>query len=75
MATPGSFANYGSYPAWSPYLGTTVEEAITFHQDNRWSHNTYLGPWRFMAVEQGRTLTWQEWRAAPVSQDAGSTLR
>lgn len=67
-------SNYGTFPDWSPYKGTVVEEWITTQQDNLWSDNTYTGPWRFMAREQGNEVSWEEWRAAPYSQDRGSTL-
>ena len=32
----GVFSQYGTYPSWSPYRGTVIEEAITFTQDNIW---------------------------------------
>lgn len=67
------FANWGSYPSWSPYQGRTVQEAITFEQNNRWHDNTYEGPWRFVPFETGRVLTLAQWQAAPYSQDAGSS--
>jgi len=67
-------SNWGSYPDWSPYQGDQVEKAITFHQGNRWSDNSYRGPWHFMAGELWNRVSWQEWRAAPYGQDAGSTL-
>lgn len=68
-------SNWGSYPEWSPYQGTVVEEAITHQQDNHFRDNTYLGPWSFMAEELWQTVSWQEWRAAPYGQDAGSSWR
>jgi hypothetical protein len=67
-------SNYGTYPDWSPYRGTVVEEWVTLRQDNVWSDNSYTGPWRFMAREQGNEVSWDEWRSAPYSQDRGSTL-
>ncbi|MPY97767.1 MAG: right-handed parallel beta-helix repeat-containing protein [Actinophytocola sp.] len=66
------FANYGSWPDWSPYHGRAVQQAITFEQDNRWFDNDYTGPWRFVPYETGRLLTLTEWQAAPYHQDAGS---
>ncbi|MCA1569296.1 MAG: DUF4082 domain-containing protein [Chloroflexi bacterium] len=70
----GLFSNYGTVPSWSPYLGRTVQENITFRQNNVWSNNTYSGDWRFVAYEAvGPTLSFDQWRAAPYSQDAGST--
>ncbi|MFI8257980.1 right-handed parallel beta-helix repeat-containing protein [Streptomyces filamentosus] len=67
-------ADRGTSPAWSPYLGGRVAEAITFAQDNRWHDNAYAGPWTFVARDPGRTLDFARWRAAPYRQDAGSTL-
>ncbi len=47
---------------------------------NVWSANSYtwsgtgaLGTYGFWAGNQGTALTWQQWRAAPYGQDAGST--
>ena len=51
-----------------------MEEAITFHQNNRWSNNHYVGPWRFMAHDTGVELTLAAWQAAPYQQDVASTL-
>lgn len=70
----GLFSNYGTFPDWSPYKGTVVEEAITFDQHNVWTDNTYVGPWRFMVLEMGNTVSWDEWQGDPYDQDAGSTL-
>lgn len=67
------FANYGTYPDWSPYKGRKIQEAITFQQRNRWHDNTYIGSWRFVPYETGRVLTFAQWRAAPYNQDAGSS--
>lgn len=67
-------SNQGTGPEWSPYLGSVVEEAVTFHRDNRWHDNTYVGPWTFVAHDVGRTLTPAEWRSAPYHQDSGSTF-
>lgn len=68
-------SNYGTYPDWSPYKGEKVADAITHKQHNRWHDNVYLGPWKFVAHDPSRVLTFQEWRAAPYQQDAGSTFR
>ena len=68
-------SNYGTYPDWSPYKGEKVAEAITHKQHNRWHDNVYLGPWKFVAYDPSRVLTFQEWRVTPYQQDAGSTYR
>jgi hypothetical protein len=71
----GLFSNWGTYPRWSPYRGPVIEKAITFHQNDVFSENTYTGPWEYMAHDQSRVLTFQEWRRAPYRQDRGSTYK
>jgi hypothetical protein len=68
-------SNYGTYPSWSPYMGTVIQTAITFNQNNKWLNNKYYGPWQFMTQETGSLKSWSAWRAAPYSQDAGSTIQ
>jgi hypothetical protein len=68
------FANAGSAPTWSPYLGSTVQEAITFTQNNVFLDNSYVGDWTFVAYELGREVDWETWRGTPYSQDSGSQL-
>jgi Right handed beta helix region len=70
----GVFSNYGTDPSWSPYHGTVVEDHITFDQHNVFTDNTYVGPWTFMAHDQGTVLSFAKWRAKTYGQDAGSTL-
>lgn len=65
----GLLSNWGTYPTWSPYQGSKVQDAITFRQDNLWASNAYVGPWQFVAFETGRLLTLNQWRAAPYLQD------
>lgn len=81
LCTPGNgcgfqgiFSEFGTYPAWSPYKGTVVEQHITEDQNNHFSDNTYDGPWQFMAGAQGNVVSWWAWRSSPYSQDRGSTL-
>ncbi len=71
----GVFSEWGSDPSWSPYQGTSVEDNITFHQGNEFEDNTYQGPWRFMILQLGNTVSWAIWRSAAYNQDPGSTLR
>jgi hypothetical protein len=71
----GLFSNYGTYPPWSPYKERFVQERITFRQNNVWRSNTYVGDWHFMIEEAGKTVSWEQWRAAPYNQDAASTMR
>ena len=70
----GVFAQYGSYPDWSPYQDDIVPKHITFQQNNVWRNNTYKGAANFMALTAGTRISWATWRAAPYNQDAGSTL-
>ncbi|MFI5565586.1 right-handed parallel beta-helix repeat-containing protein [Amycolatopsis japonica] len=65
-------SNYGTFPAWSPYRGAVISEAITFRQDNRWYDNQYYGPWTFVAHDTSRRLTAAQWQAAPYLQDTCS---
>lgn len=68
----GLFANFGSFPAWSPYKGAVIQQAITFDQNNVFSNNTYLGNWRYMAKEQGVAYNFALWQER-FGQDVGST--
>jgi hypothetical protein len=68
-------SNYGTYPSWSPYKGTVIQQAITFNQNNHWTNNKYYGPWQFVAEETGSLKSWNTWRASPYNQDAGSTIQ
>jgi hypothetical protein len=56
-----------------PYLGSFVENNITFHQTDVFRNNTYTGPWQFMPYDQAHTMSLGAWQAAPYGQDAGST--
>ena len=69
----GLFSNYGTYPSWSPYKGSVVQENITFHQNNVWQNNSYQGPWNFVVYDQATVLPLANWQAAPYNQDTGST--
>lgn len=69
----GMFSNCGSSPDWSPYMGTVIQEAISFDQGNVWDFNTYTGPWQFAAVAPGRRLTWEQWQGSEQALDCNST--
>jgi hypothetical protein len=75
----GVFSEYGSDPSWSPYKGDAVPDDIAFNQGNKFSGNTYSGPWCFMGWEQGTLVNFSQWQAAAnigkqqFGQDAGST--
>jgi hypothetical protein len=74
------FSEYGTYP---PYRGWVIPDRLSDFQHDHFSHNAYRGPWRFMAFNQGESVTWGQWtsgftdidgsgdRFAP--QDAGSS--
>lgn len=68
------FANYGTFPSWSPYKGSRVGQAITHRQGNEFKHNTYVGQWKFTVVDTGTLLSASAWQGAPYRQDAGSTF-
>lgn len=70
----GIFANSGSSPSWSPYMGSVVQQAITFNQNNTFSNNTYTGDWNFMVKDQSTVASPAFWMAAPYNQDVGSTF-
>ena len=67
-------SNYGTYPAWSPYRGTVVQEAITHDQANYWYSNDYAGPWTFVAGDNSRTLDPRQWQDEPWYQDNCSSF-
>ncbi len=67
-------SNFGTFPSWSPYQGSTVQNAITFRQNDVWRANSYSGPWTFMPFDTSRTLTAAQWQASPYSQDTCSSF-
>lgn len=71
----GIFANWGTFPDWSPYKERTVQDAITFEQGNRFFDNTYRGPWNFIVHEQGSRVNWSAWQGAPYHQDRDSVIK
>jgi hypothetical protein len=71
----GLFANWGTFPDWSPYHGETVQDAITFDQSNLFYENSYSGPWHFVIHGQGNSVDWATWQGAPYDQDADSVIK
>jgi Right handed beta helix region len=67
----GVFSEYGSDPSWSPYQGDVVPTNITYHQNNHFLANTYVGPWCFMGWQLGTSVGWNQWRAAPHANNIG----
>jgi hypothetical protein len=74
----GVFSEYGSDPSWSPFQGDLVPNDITFHQNNQFKDNTYVGQWCFMGWQLGTSVDWTQWRGpanvnnSQFGQDAGS---
>ena len=66
------FSQYGTFPSWSPYQGTTIQDAIVT-QGNVWQNNTYRGDYRFLAKDTANQFNFATWQASPYNQDAGST--
>lgn len=69
----GVFSNVGTFPSWSPYKGSGIQNDITFNQNNIFSSNTYLGDWRFKGKEQSSSFNFAVWQSTPFNQDVGST--
>jgi hypothetical protein len=70
----GLFSNYGTYPSWSPYMGQTIENAVTNEQNNTFANNEYDGDWRIMVHDQGRVVTPDVWQGNLYRQDQGSVF-
>ncbi len=70
----GLFSKPVASPSWSPYPSSSIQDAITFRQNNRFDNNRYVGDWRFDVYGIGNVVGWDTWRAAPYNQDTGSSL-
>jgi len=68
-------SKWGTLPSWSPYMGPSISDAITFNQNNRFRSNRYFGPWRFMARDTSINIDFASWQATPYGQDPGSTMQ
>ncbi|MDQ1400146.1 MAG: hypothetical protein QOK20_2078, partial [Acidimicrobiaceae bacterium] len=66
-------AGTGSEPSWSPYLGTSVDTAITTTQNNHFADNSYVGDVQFVDFTTN-PLSLGAFQAAPFAQDGGSAL-
>jgi parallel beta-helix repeat protein len=65
----GLFSNYGERP-----YTTWVLQQLTFDQGNRFSDNSYIGPWHFWAWSQSNLdnpVSWSRW-TRPVTDKCGS---
>jgi hypothetical protein len=67
----GYNAVFSGFGSTAPYQGWIVPDNISNSQNNHFFDNTYQGPWHFVGVSQGRTLTWSQWTAG-ASNPAGS---
>lgn len=66
----GIFSQYGSPPNNQP--DWVVPTQLTFFQNNKWSHNTYNGPVRIFAWNQGNQdnpVSWDAWTKPAASGD------
>ncbi len=66
----GLFSNYGEHP-----YTTWVLQQLTFVQHDRFSDNSYVGPWHFWAWSQSNLLnpvTWSEW-TKPATDRCGTS--
>ena len=71
----GLLSGYGTaYPSWSPYLGTVIQDAITFKRNNVFRDNTYVGDWLFIPYSADKFLIPAVWQASHYEQDAGSVF-
>jgi hypothetical protein len=51
-----------------------VPTNISDHQNNHFADNTYRGPWSFMAVNQGVTVSQAKWTKGFVDSGDGSDI-
>jgi Right handed beta helix region len=70
----GLLSNWGTFPAWSPYMGDVIQQSIVHESNNSWHDNTYTGPWQFKPVDMGNLIPPALWVGAQYGQDAGSTF-
>jgi hypothetical protein len=70
----GVGSNWGTFPEWSPYQGSAIQQSITYRQGNEWFDNAYQGPWEFVAEDIFSSISWDEWTGPELSQDRGSTF-
>jgi hypothetical protein len=54
-------------------MGSGIQTAITYSQNNHFLNNTYTGDWDFRGFAQGNIFNFAFWQLAPYSQDTGST--
>lgn len=69
------FATGANNIPWAPaaYNVQNVQNDVMFNNNNLFSHNTYIGDWRFVKGS-GEVINWDTWRGTPYLQDNGSTI-
>jgi hypothetical protein len=63
------FSIYGTY---KPYTAWKVPIAIADAQRDRFSHNTYYGPWHFLVFSQGIVVGWDRWTHGFIVGDSAN---
>jgi hypothetical protein len=53
-------------------MGSTIENAITYDQNNHFAHNTYTGDWLFAPYAANGAASFALWQAPPNNQDVDS---
>jgi hypothetical protein len=71
--TCGFNALFGTYSAEAGHTGPYNDNAISNQQNNVFSDNTYVGPWHFVAFDQGdNPVSISQWTQGFVDFHAGS---
>jgi hypothetical protein len=70
----GFNAMFSIFGTTSPYRGWTVPRDISDDQDNHFAHNSYFGPWRFMAANQGVVVSQSKWTKGFTDTGDGSDI-
>lgn len=60
----GLYATGSDNLTWSPYTTQEVQNNVMLNRNNKWSNNTYIGPWKFIVKFGGKDqIGWDRWRA------------
>jgi hypothetical protein len=70
----GMNAIFSIYGITAPYKGWLVPKDISDGQNNHFAENTYVGPWMFMAVNQGIVVSPQKWTKGFTDNGDGSHI-
>lgn len=66
---------FSIYAVTEPYKGWVVDKNLSDAQDDHFSDNSYVGPWSFVAVDQGVVATPKQWTKGFVDTQDGSNIR